>query len=72
MSKVVIKVDEFVRETNGSWHCQFADLENPTYIPKELRGEEFDQVGPREFECPKWLAKKTATALGVDLEDLVA
>jgi hypothetical protein len=71
MAKVVnIIVTEFVRETPGSWHVQFEGLTKPTYIPKEMRGISFARISECVFECPKWLAEKTAKALGTTLDDI--
>ncbi len=72
MTVTVIKVDKITKVTEKCIHCQFEGMEKPLYISREMRGETCDVINLNEgiVECYQWLAKKTAAALGLELEDI--
>lgn len=72
MAITLIKVDEITKVTDTCIHCRFEGMEKPLYISRAMRGETCDVVNLKAgiVECYVWLAKKTAEALGLELEDI--
>lgn len=72
MAVTVIKVDEITKVTEKCIHCRFEGMEKPLYISRAMRGETCNVIDLEAglVECYQWLAKKTAAALNLDLEDI--
>ena len=73
MATTVIKVDKITKVTSTCIHCRYEGMEKPLYISRAMRAETCDVVDLERgiVECYEWLAKKTAAALGLELEDIV-
>ncbi len=67
----VIKVDEIVRTTDKCIHVQFANLDNPTYLPFS-RGNAVVNTEARLVDMAGMDRKMTAKALGLTVDQFEA